>query len=93
MYDEQRYQCQRKTTRGALGILKLYDSDKCTATKNMKYTVFIMYQPLVMFHVGAYEITLNLPGVSCEMCHGLVEAVLSRQYTETVSSIKKKTKI
>lgn len=57
------------------------------------YTVFIMYQPLVMFYVGAYEITLTLPGVSCEMCHGLVEAVLSRQYTETVSSVKKNTKI
>ena len=42
-----------------------------------------------MFHLGSYEITLNLPGVSCEMCHGLVEAVLSRQYTETVSSVKK----
>ena len=91
MYDEQR--CQHKTTRVALGILKLDDSDKCTTTKNMKYTVSIMYQPLVMFHVGGYEMTLNLPGVSCEMCHGLVEAVLSRQYTETVSSVKKKTKI
>nr|XP_022314417.1 prosaposin-like [Crassostrea virginica] len=34
---------------------------------------------------GAYEITLTLPGVSCEMCHGLVEAVLSRQYTETLA--------
>ena len=56
------------------------------------YTVSIMYQPLVMFYVEAYEITLTLPGVSCEMCHGLVEAVLSRQYTETVSSVKKKPK-
>lgn len=28
---------------------------------------------------------LTIPGVSCEMCHGLVEAVLPSQYTELVS--------
>lgn len=34
---------------------------------------------------GARTMALTIPGVSCEMCHGLVEAVLPSQYTELVS--------
>ncbi|XP_061195678.1 uncharacterized protein LOC133203893 [Saccostrea echinata] len=34
---------------------------------------------------GTYSLTLTLPGVSCEMCHGLVEAVLPRQFTEQLA--------
>ncbi|XP_062615801.1 uncharacterized protein LOC134277489 [Saccostrea cucullata] len=34
---------------------------------------------------GTYSVTLTLPGVSCEMCHGMVEAVLPRQFTEQLA--------
>lgn len=34
---------------------------------------------------GARTMALTIPGVSCEMCHGLVEAVLPSQYTELLA--------